>query len=119
MPHLIFQNILQRNKGGITMSRRLVPILLGIMVGASFLNLGLPSAQAACSYCRAYAVAFRHDAKNYTAIHAYITYNIPTIRDGGFSSEVLWVPNPNGGVDSIEMGWRRTTTGNPIIYWGY
>lgn len=101
------------------MSRRLVPILLGIIVGVSFLNLGLPSAQAACPFCRAYAVVWRDDTKNYTAIHAYITYGIPTIRDGGFSSEVIWVPNPNGGNDYIEMGWRRTTTGTPIIYWLY
>jgi len=103
------------------MVKRFLQILIGVALGlVSFQIIGPRVAQAACPgdpWCRAYAVADVTDASNYTAIHGYIEYGIPTIRDGGFSAEVLWI----GGwtSDYIEIGWRRVNGSSPRLYWGY
>lgn len=95
-----------------------------VVLGVILFSLSIPSdALAACpgAGCRAYSVAYRNDASNYTAVHAYISYAIPSIRDGGFTSEVIWIGDlfsaPVKNV--IEIGWRRTNGANPRQYWGY
>lgn len=103
------------------MIKRYFQVLMGVVIGFTALMLiKTGDVQAACpggGECRAYSYAAVTDASNYTAIHGYITYGIPTIRDGGFSAEVLWI----GGdaTDYIEIGWRRTNGNNPRLYWGY
>ncbi|MBA3468338.1 MAG: hypothetical protein H0T53_01715 [Herpetosiphonaceae bacterium] len=84
-------------------------------------SLKMPSrGLAACSTCRAYSAVYLNNKTTYTAIHAYITNATPSIRDGGFSSEVLWIGPPSGKKDYIEMGWRKNGPLNVNeTYWGY
>lgn len=103
------------------MTKRFLQVLVGVVLGlATLMLIKTGDVQAGCpgdSPCRAYAIAEVNDATNYTAIHGYITYGIPTIRDGGFSLETLWI----GGTiaNYIELGWQRTSGNNPRLYWGY
>ncbi len=72
------------------------------------------SVHAACyPSCRAYSYA-RLTNTNYTAVHAYISNAVPSIRDGGFSSEVLWI---GSYTDYVEIGWRKDNSGNNKQYW--
>jgi len=104
------------------MTKRLLQILLGVSIGLVALQATSPYhiTQAACPgdpWCKAYAVADVTDASNYTAIQGWIEYATPTIRDGGFSAEALWIGDWDQ--DYIEIGWRKTNDGKRRMYWGY
>lgn len=76
--------------------------------------------------CRAWAEQERYDG-NYTGLTAILTHGVPTIRDYGFSAEVLWMGDILHGKNYIEVGWRRDTglglsgpqANQTRLYWGY
>ncbi|MBA2682838.1 MAG: hypothetical protein H0U76_31145 [Ktedonobacteraceae bacterium] len=77
-----------------------------------------PVVAASCysSNCREYAVAILNNAYTYTAVHAYIEAANPGIRDGGFSSEVIWIASSDSQ-NYVELGWRKTSDGSIRQYW--
>lgn len=105
------------------MAKRLYQIMLGAVIGIVCLAMIPPdTVQAACPgdlSCRAYSIAYLTDASNYTAVHGRITNGIPTINDGGFSAEVLWIGDLLNVKNLVEIGWRRESGQNPKLYWGY
>jgi hypothetical protein len=102
-------------------TRRARIILLGAVLGFVCIpTLNVTHAQSGCpggEDCRAYAITRLSD-NNYTGVSGRIEWADPTIRDGGFSAQVLWIGGAEG-TDYIEVGWRKPTGGAVQFYWGY
>jgi len=60
------------------------------------------------------------DVNTYTGVHARIEYANPSVRDNGFTSELIWLGPIDLKGNYVEMGWRKTgPNGNVKAYWAY